>query len=133
MNIDPQKPNFVPEMRLVKKDDPEAYSFNTSKYSAYKLPKEVFDAGQSGGNSLSEFATQWKDIVQKLEGKGQETDSEETESEEPESEEEEDNDDEESTDEESDEEGEGEGRENKRETKENHGLDATRIAAATAA
>jgi len=31
----------TPELRLVKKDDPEAYSFNTPQYSAHKLPKEV--------------------------------------------------------------------------------------------
>ena len=31
----------TPELRLVKKDDPEAYNFNTPQYSAHKLPKEV--------------------------------------------------------------------------------------------
>jgi len=132
LNLDTEKPNLVPEMRLVKKDDPEAYNFNTSKYSAYKLPKEVFDAGQNGVDSLSQFATQWKDIVQKLESKGQQTDSEETDYEEEDDDENE-GEDEESTDEESDEEGRGEGRDLKGKTKENHAVDATRIAAAPAA
>ena len=31
----------VPELRIVNKDDPEAYCFNTPQYSAHKLPKEV--------------------------------------------------------------------------------------------
>jgi len=38
MNVDDVE---TPELRLVKRDDPEAYSFNTPQYSAHKLPKEV--------------------------------------------------------------------------------------------
>ena len=32
---------FTPEFRLVDRDDPEAYNFNTPQYSAHKLPKDV--------------------------------------------------------------------------------------------
>ncbi|KAG9534427.1 D123-domain-containing protein, partial [Aureobasidium melanogenum] len=35
---------WVPEFRLIRKDDPEAYSFNTPQYSAHKLPRDVVDA-----------------------------------------------------------------------------------------
>ncbi|KAF8427265.1 cell division cycle protein-like protein [Tirmania nivea] len=57
----------TPELRLVKKDDPEAYSFNTPQYSAHKLPKEVVDAGMGGAQSIQEFAQQWRDIVNSIE------------------------------------------------------------------
>ena len=49
--------------RLVRRDDPEAYSFNTPQYSAHKLPKEVVDAGADGEGGLREFMGQWRDIV----------------------------------------------------------------------
>ncbi|KAL9089793.1 MAG: hypothetical protein Q9165_005587 [Trypethelium subeluteriae] len=54
-----------PELRLVGRDDPEAYSFNTPQYSAHKLPKEVVDASQEGHGGIREFAEQWKDILAK--------------------------------------------------------------------
>ena len=56
---------FLPEVRLVKKDDPEAYGFTTPQYSAHKLPKDVVDASQGGGGQLREFAEQWKEILAK--------------------------------------------------------------------
>lgn len=52
-----------PEFRLVKRDDPEAYSFNTPQYSAHKLPKDVVDAGVEGPAGLREFMERWRDIV----------------------------------------------------------------------
>ncbi|TKA66110.1 hypothetical protein B0A55_09467 [Friedmanniomyces simplex] len=55
---------WLPELRLVKKTDPEAYSFNTPQYSAHKLPKDVVDASQSG-EGLREFARDWEDILAK--------------------------------------------------------------------
>lgn len=55
-----------PEFRLLNKDDPEAYSFNTPQYSAHKLPKEVVDAGMGGAGSIQEFAERWKDIVKNM-------------------------------------------------------------------
>ena len=58
---------FVPEFRLVKKDDPEAYGFTTPQYSAHKLPKEVVDASKEGPGGIREFADQWKQILQQQE------------------------------------------------------------------
>lgn len=53
-----------PEFRLVKKNDPEAYSFSTPQYSAHKMPKDVVDASASG-DGLREFARDWKEILEK--------------------------------------------------------------------
>jgi hypothetical protein len=55
------EPLFVPEFRLVKRDDPEAYNFSTTQYSAHKLPKDVVDASRGGEGNLREFAMQWKE------------------------------------------------------------------------
>jgi hypothetical protein len=57
----PQKP----ELRLVKRDDPEAYAFTTQQYSAHKLPKDVVDASLHGPGPLREFANQWKELVER--------------------------------------------------------------------
>ena len=57
---------FVPEVRLVKRDDPEAYSFSSPQYSAHKLPKDVVDASRGeyeGEGGLREFMGRWRDIV----------------------------------------------------------------------
>jgi hypothetical protein len=54
---------FLPEFRLVRKDDPEAYAFASPKYSAHKLPKDVVDASAGGSSQLREFAQQWKDML----------------------------------------------------------------------
>lgn len=57
---------FLPEVRLVKKDDPEAYSFTSPQYSAHKLPKDVVDASRGeieGEGGLREFMGRWRDIV----------------------------------------------------------------------
>ena len=53
---------FTPEFRLVRRDDPEAYSFNTPKYSAHKLPKDVVDASLEGPGPMREFADRWKEM-----------------------------------------------------------------------
>ncbi|KAF2718029.1 D123-domain-containing protein [Polychaeton citri CBS 116435] len=55
---------WQPEFRLIKRSDPEAYSFSTPQYSAHKLPKDVVDASQSG-EGLREFAQHWKEILEK--------------------------------------------------------------------
>ncbi|PWY72346.1 D123-domain-containing protein [Aspergillus heteromorphus CBS 117.55] len=65
---------LFPEFRLIKRDDPEAYSFSTPQYSAHKLPKEVVDASLTGPGGMSEFLGQWQDILAK---QTQESDSEE--------------------------------------------------------
>ncbi|KAL8796061.1 MAG: hypothetical protein Q9195_001637 [Heterodermia aff. obscurata] len=58
---------FTPEFRLVNRDDPEAYSFNTPQYSAHKLPKDVVDASGDGEAGLRDFMGQWRDILRKQE------------------------------------------------------------------
>ncbi len=58
------RPGRIPEIRLVKKDDPEAYGFTTPQYSAHKLPKDVVDASRSGPGPLREFADQWKQALE---------------------------------------------------------------------
>ncbi|KAL5366475.1 cell division cycle protein [Aspergillus floccosus] len=65
---------FLPEFRLIKRDDPEAYAFTTPQYSAHKLPKEVVDASLSGPGGMSEFLGKWQDILAK---QAQESDSDE--------------------------------------------------------
>lgn len=53
---------YLPELRLVRKNDPEAYNFSHTQYSAHKLPKDVVDASQSG-EGLREFARDWQNIL----------------------------------------------------------------------
>ena len=60
-------PDVAPKLRLIEKNDPAAFNFSTSQYSAHKLPKEVVDASMGGEGGLREFAQQWKDIT---EGRG---------------------------------------------------------------
>ncbi|KAJ5203916.1 uncharacterized protein N7498_004795 [Penicillium cinerascens] len=55
---------FLPEFRLIKKNDPEAYSFNTPQYSAHKVPRELVDASLAGPAGMSEFMGKWQDILQ---------------------------------------------------------------------
>ncbi|KAF2744520.1 D123-domain-containing protein [Sporormia fimetaria CBS 119925] len=69
---------FVPEFRLIRKDDPEAYNFSTQQYSAHKMPKDVVDASRNGGAELREFTEQWKE-AQRLAEQQQAEDSEDTE------------------------------------------------------
>ncbi|KAG8624153.1 hypothetical protein KVT40_009129 [Elsinoe batatas] len=66
-----------PEFRLVERDDPEAYMFNSTRYSAHKLPRDVVDASQSGAGGIREFADQWKEILEKRtrEEEGMESDA----------------------------------------------------------
>ncbi|KAL4899638.1 cell division cycle protein [Aspergillus multicolor] len=71
-NTEDDTPLF-PEFRLVKRDDPEAYSFTTPQYSAHKLPKEVVDASMTGPGGMSEFLGQWQDILAR---QAQESDTE---------------------------------------------------------
>ena len=70
---DESEENFVPEFRLIKRDDPEAYSFSTAQYSAHKLPRDVVDASSDGGVGLREFMGRWKDVVDNQEREREET------------------------------------------------------------
>lgn len=63
---------FTPEFRLVNRDDPEAYNFNTPQYSAHKLPKDVVDASTDGEAGLREFMGTWREIVARQEREDQE-------------------------------------------------------------
>ncbi|RDL35280.1 Uncharacterized protein BP5553_07211 [Venustampulla echinocandica] len=54
---------WKPEVRLVNKDDPEAYSFASPQYSAHKLPKDVVDASLGGESSMMDFARNWEKMV----------------------------------------------------------------------
>jgi hypothetical protein len=54
---------FLPEFRLIKKNDPEAYSFSTPQYSAHKVPRELVDASLAGPAGMSEFMGKWQDIL----------------------------------------------------------------------
>jgi hypothetical protein len=56
---------WLPEFRIVTKDDPEAYNFSSSQYGAHKLPRDVVDASRSGEGGLREFADQWKDLMER--------------------------------------------------------------------
>jgi hypothetical protein len=56
---------WQPELRLVKRDDPEAYGFTTPQYSAHKLPRDVVDATTGGPGPLREFADCWKNMLEK--------------------------------------------------------------------
>ena len=58
---------FTPVFRLVNRDDPEAYSFNTPQYSAHKLPRDVVDASADGEAGLREFMGTWREIVARQE------------------------------------------------------------------
>ena len=64
---DEEEVEYVLEFRLVNRDDPEAYSFNTPQYSAHKLPKDVVDASGNGQAGLRDFMGQWRDILKKQE------------------------------------------------------------------
>lgn len=55
---------FDPEFRLVKRDDPEAYQFAATKYSAHKLPKEVVDASMTPGE-MKNMMEEWKKVIDK--------------------------------------------------------------------
>ena len=56
--------DFLTELRLVGRDDPESYQFSSTKYSAHKLPKEVVDATQAGGN-MKDLMEEWKKALDK--------------------------------------------------------------------
>lgn len=69
---DEEEEIFTPEFRLVNRDDPEAYNFNTPQYSAHKLPKDVVDASADGEAGLREFMGTWREIVARQENEDRE-------------------------------------------------------------
>jgi hypothetical protein len=71
---DAEEEFWLPELRLVRKDDPEANSFSTPQYSAHKLPRDVVDASASG-EGLREFARDWEKLLAKSQEKDQDIQS----------------------------------------------------------
>lgn len=59
---------FSPEFRLVARDDPEAYQFSTTKYSAHKLPKDVVDASMTP-EGMKSMMEEWRKV---MDGEGSE-------------------------------------------------------------
>lgn len=77
---DEEVPSHYPEFRLVKRDDPEAYSFNSPLYSAHKIPKDIVDAGMTvdGEGGMKDFMENWTKKVAEMEsGRGQDDSSDE--------------------------------------------------------
>ncbi|TID20038.1 gb [Venturia nashicola] len=72
---DEEEEIWTPEIRLIRSDDPEAYSFSTQKYSAHKLPKDVVDASTGGEGQLREFAQQWKELLEKQKEQAEESEA----------------------------------------------------------
>lgn len=72
---DDEQAPFLPEFRLIKKDDPEAYAFSSTQYSAHKVPRELVDASLEGPGGMSEFMGQWQDILKKQEQEDRATSS----------------------------------------------------------
>lgn len=64
---------FDPEFRLVQRDDPEAYQFASTKYSAHKLPREVVDASMAPGGMKS-MMEEWNKVMNKELGDSSEDD-----------------------------------------------------------
>lgn len=60
---DVEELGWKPELRLVGRDDPEAYSFASPQYSAHKLPRDVVDASLGGEHTMREFAENWKGMM----------------------------------------------------------------------
>ena len=66
-DIDQEDLSTLFEFRLINRDDPEAYNFNTPQYSAHKLPRDVVDASADGEAGLREFMGTWREIVARQE------------------------------------------------------------------
>ncbi|KAI5863228.1 D123-domain-containing protein [Durotheca rogersii] len=55
--------DFVPELRLVEREDPAALNFSVPQYSAHKLPKDVVDASAAGEGGMRDFARKWREML----------------------------------------------------------------------
>ncbi|KAI1173920.1 D123-domain-containing protein [Nemania sp. FL0916] len=60
---DEEDEDYVPELRLIEKEDPAAFNFSSPQYSAHKLPKDVVDASLSGEGGMREFARKWREMT----------------------------------------------------------------------
>lgn len=61
---DNDEDDFVPELRLVEKEDPSAYNFSSPQYSAHKLPRDVVDASLAGEGGMRDFARKWREMTE---------------------------------------------------------------------
>ncbi|XXG96508.1 RNA-splicing factor [Hypoxylon texense] len=61
---DNDEDDFVPELRLVEKEDPAAFNFSSPQYSAHKLPKDVVDASLAGEGGMRDFARKWREMTE---------------------------------------------------------------------
>ncbi|RMD42494.1 hypothetical protein DV735_g2588, partial [Chaetothyriales sp. CBS 134920] len=64
---------FDPELRLVRRDDPEAYSFASTKYSAHKLPKDVVDASMTPSAMIA-MMEEWQRVMRRSPGEAEDSD-----------------------------------------------------------
>ena len=53
---------WEPEFRMVQRDDPEAYQFAATKYSAHKLPKDVVDASMTP-DGMKDMMEEWRRVM----------------------------------------------------------------------
>ncbi|KAK9240749.1 D123-domain-containing protein [Lipomyces kononenkoae] len=73
LRIDPNDPEFTPELRLVSEDE-GVHSFSTKPFSAHMVPRDVVDASvQGGGAGIAAFAKKWQEMLEKS-GSGAEKD-----------------------------------------------------------
>ncbi|KAI1769191.1 D123-domain-containing protein [Hypoxylon sp. FL1150] len=63
-DVENDEDDFVPELRLVEKEDPSAYNFSSPQYSAHKLPKDVVDASLAGEGGMRDFARKWREMTE---------------------------------------------------------------------
>ncbi|EGD93345.1 cell division cycle protein 123 [Trichophyton tonsurans CBS 112818] len=54
----------LPLFLLLSGGNPAGTNMNAAPFSAHKLPKDVVDASRSGPGGMSEFLTQWRDILE---------------------------------------------------------------------
>lgn len=66
---------YLPELRLVKPGDPEANLWASGQYSAYKLPLEVVNAGQSP-EGIAQMARDWKELINQQQPESDDSDYE---------------------------------------------------------
>ncbi|RMZ83651.1 hypothetical protein DV738_g981, partial [Chaetothyriales sp. CBS 135597] len=64
---------FDPELRLVRRDDPEAYSFASTKYSAHKLPKDVVDASMTPSAMIA-MMEEWQRVMHRRPDEAEDSD-----------------------------------------------------------
>ncbi|KAI0166612.1 D123-domain-containing protein [Xylariaceae sp. FL1272] len=62
---DDEGEDYEPDLRLIEKDDPSAYNFSSSRFSAHKLPKDVVDASMDGQGGMRDFVRKWREVTER--------------------------------------------------------------------